>query len=94
MLGSERLKWGYGEMQFMLVGYVWAVYGVRDKGEEGSSRRVGGRIKDLIVLSALEVKRVVPSGDLGAVRICKSFRTSEDSPLCTFEVVSFKISVT
>lgn len=68
MRGSERVKWGYGEMQFMLVGYVWAVYGVRDKDEEGSSRRVGGRMKDRIVLSALDVRRVVPSGDLGAVR--------------------------
>lgn len=35
-------------------------------GEEGLSRRVGGRINDRIVLSALEVKRVVPSGDLRA----------------------------
>lgn len=39
------------------------MYGARDMGEEGLSRRVGGRINDRIVLSALEVKRVVPSGD-------------------------------
>jgi hypothetical protein len=72
VLGSERVKWGYGEMQFMLVGCVCFVYGVRDMGEEVSSRRVGGRTKDRIVLSALEVKRVVPSGDLAVVRICSS----------------------
>lgn len=43
---------------------MWAVYGARDNSEEGSSSRLGGKTKDLIVLSALEVKRVVPSGDL------------------------------
>lgn len=48
----------------MLVGWVWVVYGVRAIGEDGSSRRVGGSMKDRMVLSALEVKRVVPSGDL------------------------------
>jgi hypothetical protein len=65
VLGSERLKWGYGETQFILVGCAWIVYGRRDMGEEGSSRSVGGRINDRIVLSAVEVKSVVPSGDLG-----------------------------
>jgi hypothetical protein len=60
-------------MQLILVGYVWAVYGARDKGEEGLSSRVGGRMKVRIVLSALEVKRVVPSGDLGLVRSASCF---------------------
>jgi len=32
--------------------------------EAGSSRRVGGRMKVRIVLSALEVRRLVPSGVL------------------------------
>lgn len=50
------------------------MYGARGVGEEGSSRIVGGRINDRIVLSALEVKRVVPSGDLGNVRIRSSCR--------------------
>ena len=64
VLGSERLKWGYGERQFIFVGCAWVVYGESNIGEERSSRRVGGRINDRMVLSALEVKRVVPSGDL------------------------------
>lgn len=37
-------------------------------GELESSRRVGGRINVRIVLSALDVRRVVPSGDLGIVK--------------------------
>jgi hypothetical protein len=39
------------------------VYGVSVMGE-GDSRSVGGRIKVRIVLSALEVRREVPSDDL------------------------------
>ncbi len=39
------------------------MYGER-VGGEGSERRVGGRIKVRIVLSAEEVRRLVPSGDL------------------------------
>ena len=34
-------------------------------GEDWLSRRLGGRMKVRIVLSALEVRREVPSGDLG-----------------------------
>jgi hypothetical protein len=33
---------------------------------EGDSRRVGGRMKVRIVLSSFEVRREVPSGDLGS----------------------------
>jgi hypothetical protein len=35
---------------------------------EGDSRRFGGRMKVRIVLSALDVRRLVPSGDLELVR--------------------------
>lgn len=63
------------------------MYGVRNMGEEVSSRRVGGRMKDRIVLSALEVKMVVPSGDLAIVRIY-SGRAFDHSPLCSFEVIN------
>jgi hypothetical protein len=41
------------------------VYGLRVIGQ-GDSRRVGGRMKVLIVLSALDVMSEVPSGDLEA----------------------------
>jgi hypothetical protein len=64
VVGSERVKCGYGARQLMLVGCVCVVYGVRDIGAEWSSRSVGGRMKVRIVLSALEARRVVPSGDL------------------------------
>ena len=45
------------------------VYGIRVMGFVGASRRFGGRIKVLIALSALDVRRLVPSADLGAVRL-------------------------
>jgi hypothetical protein len=45
------------------------VYGIRVMGFVGASRRFGGRIKVLIALSALDVTRLVPSADLGAVRL-------------------------
>jgi len=35
--------------------------------DEGEERRVGGRMKVRIMLSALEVRRLVPSGVLGAI---------------------------
>jgi hypothetical protein len=41
------------------------VYGVRVIGD-GDSSRFGGRMKVRMVLSALEVRREVPSGDLEA----------------------------
>lgn len=47
---------------------MWIVYGVIVNGEVGSSRRFGGRMNVRIVLSALDVMRVVPSGDLEIVR--------------------------
>lgn len=40
------------------------MYGARGKGVVGSSRSVGGRMNVRIVLSAEEVRRVVPSGVL------------------------------
>ena len=45
---------------------MWEAYGVRVIGE-GEERRSGGRMNVRRVLSALEVRRVVPSGDLGVV---------------------------
>lgn len=38
-------------------------------GGEGSESRVGGRMKVRIVLSAEEVRRLVPSADLGVLGI-------------------------
>ena len=40
--------------------------GARDGGEGRGSRRVGGRMKVRMVLSAEEVRSVVPSGVLGS----------------------------
>ena len=48
------------------VGEVWEVYDVRLM-SEGEERSVGGMMKVRIVLSALRVRRVVPSEDLGIV---------------------------
>lgn len=45
------------------------VYGIKVMGFVGASRRFGGRIKVLIALSALDVRRLVPSADLGVVRL-------------------------
>jgi hypothetical protein len=53
----------------MVVGKRWLVYGTRVSGEVVASRRVGGRMKVRTVLSALEVRRVVPSGVLVVVRL-------------------------
>lgn len=39
------------------------MYGLRFMGEVGSSRRLGGRMNVRTVLSALDVRTVVPSGD-------------------------------
>jgi hypothetical protein len=55
---------------------------------EGDSRRLGGRIKVRIALSALEVRRLVPSGDLEAVRKVDS-RGNYVTPLGALEVIGF-----
>lgn len=46
------------------------VYGVRVKGVKPSSRRVGGRMNVRMRLSALEVRRVVPSAVLVGISAC------------------------
>jgi hypothetical protein len=45
------------------------VYGIRVMGFVGASRRFEGRMKVLMALSALEVRRLVPSADLVIVRL-------------------------
>jgi len=62
VLGEAKSKYGYGAMQFIEVGRVWIVYGMRVVGVS-EVRSSGGRIKVRIVLSALEVRREVPSAD-------------------------------
>jgi hypothetical protein len=51
-------------MQLTEVGCKCVVYGRSVVVDEGSSRRVEGTIKVRIVLSALEVRILVPSGVL------------------------------
>lgn len=43
------------------------MYGLRVSGVDDGDSRSGGRIKVLMTLSALEVRRLVPSGDLKSV---------------------------
>jgi hypothetical protein len=64
-----------------VVGNKCVVYGARLAGEVGSSRSVGGRMNVRIVLSALEVNRLVPSGVLKQGR-------SEIDPRLRIEVVT------
>jgi len=55
-------------MQLIEEGWRCVVYGVRVLGEDEDSRRSGGTIKVRMLLSALEVRRLVPSGDLEGIR--------------------------
>jgi hypothetical protein len=66
---------------------VCVVYGIRVMGFVGASRRSGGRIKVLIALSALDVRRLVPSADLGAVRLGAEGQ-GWIIPLGAFEVIN------
>jgi hypothetical protein len=66
---------------------VCVVYGIRVMGFVVASRRFGGRIKALIALSALDVRRLVPSADLGAVRSGAKWQ-DRIIPLRVFEVIN------
>ena len=63
---SWREKCEYEARQLIVVAEACVVYGVKEIGEV-EERRSGGRMNVRIVLSALEVRRVVPSAVLWSV---------------------------